>query len=230
MFSRGQQPRSWNPRLVGLVALAILVTVAVARANEGAATSFGVKVTTMRVRSDALHESFLVGLASPPGGSSGRPLLVLLPQSPAQPGTSLTRPMLAAMAVLGARSPDIALPAGPVGVYANASVARTWESFLLRSVIPAVRARVHARAGRITVGAIGAGAPSAAALLDRARGSFCQAPADARLSLAQAQKNVSSGGLQLQPASAANSDSPAVYGFLDAYATALQRCVRESAG
>jgi hypothetical protein len=227
MVARGRQrPRS-SPRIVALVALAVLVAVAIARVQGAPSTSFGIRLARLRVRSATLHASLLVGLASPPGGGAGRPLLVVLPQDPTQPGTSLSRSLLAALAVLGRRAPDLAVPAGPADVYADATLARRWESYLLRRGIPTARARLGANPSRVTIGGIGPAAASAAILLDHESASFCPAPVGARLSLRQAQRDVDTDAFQRHSASAAV--SAAVYDYLDAYARALAACSRSAA-
>jgi hypothetical protein len=229
MPGRSRNRGRTNPRTVAVLLVLVLVVVALARAHNHSSNLHGSTVIQLSLRAGDLAPSLEVALVRPPRAGAARPLLVLLPDAPAQPGTSLTSSMLGALADLGSRAPDLALPSGPASAYSVPPSRTSWQRYVLGTVIPAAIARLHADPRRVTIGGVGAGGLAAAAM-SRAdiAGTLCRGPAGASISLRQVQQSPNT--TSFQGSSSDQTTTSAVYDYLSSYATALSTCSRSARG
>ncbi|WP_320670057.1 alpha/beta hydrolase-fold protein [Patulibacter defluvii] len=167
-----------------LLALLVLGTVValVARSGEGSslppvevpeAATEGTIVSRYPLRSRAAGRRLVQTVVAPPGGTRGRPLLVLLHGKAQDPATLAGAPLRAALKRLGPRAPVVLLPADDGGSYWHDRQTGRWGGYVLDEAIPTAVRRLGVDGTRVAIGGISMGGSGAFALARRAPGRFC---------------------------------------------------------
>jgi S-formylglutathione hydrolase FrmB len=165
----------------GLTLLAVLGAVAAGTAGwirvrdaiRGYHSARGSRVTTFTLHSRLLHRDLGEVLVAPPGGSRGRPLLVLLHGRGAKPRSTLSDGLFAALRDLGPRAPGILLANGGDHSYFHDRRDGPWGSSILREAIPAAIRRLGSDPRRVAIGGMSMGGFGALDLGRLAPRRFC---------------------------------------------------------
>lgn len=172
-------------RAVLLLAVALVLgtlVAVVARNGEGSSlppvdvpetATKGTAVTRYELRSRAAERRLVQTVVVPPGGTRGRPLLVLLHGKAQDPATLAGDPLRAALARLGDRAPVVLLPADDGGSYWHDRQTGRWSAYVLGEAIPTAIRRLGVDGRRVAIGGISMGGSGAYALAQEAPGRFC---------------------------------------------------------
>src|SRR5436853_407170 len=136
----------FDPQLVTIVAALVVDGVAVAalvgrywpgRVHTGSAAAHGATIVRYRIRSRFVHETLPQTAATPPGGGSGRPLLVFLHGRGRDGNESNSNgAFYSALRALGSRAPDVVFPNGGDHSYWHRRASGDWTRYVLDEVIP----------------------------------------------------------------------------------------------
>ena len=133
----------------------------------------GVKVERFSVKSRLVERTLEQVTITPPGGSQGRPLLVLLHGRDGQPDMFLYPELLDGLERLGDRAPAVLLVNGGRASYFHDRRDGRWGSYVLHEAIPAAAKLLGADATRVAIGGISMGGWGALSLARESRGRFC---------------------------------------------------------
>ena len=126
--------------------------------DTGNARAHGARILRWSLRSRFVHRTLPVTAAEPPGGGSGRPLLVFLHgKGPNGNESNANGAFFAALAAQGARAPDVVFPNGGDDSYWHRRSSGDWARYVLDEVIPQAIARTGADPKRIAIGGISMG-------------------------------------------------------------------------
>ena len=143
-----------------------------ALAGRGLETK-GARVVHFKLRSADVGRVVQETAVIPRGGSTGRPLLVLLHWRGGRPDSLLSNQLLAGLAALGRRAPVVVMPDGGGGSFFHDRRTGRWASYVVHEVIPAAARRFGVDGSRVALGGTSMGGFGA---LDIARlwpGRFC---------------------------------------------------------
>lgn len=172
-------------RLVAVVVLAVVAYAIfrvadhfwpVGNVRTGTHAAHGATIDRYDIRSRYVHRSLPQALVAPPGGGTGRPLLVFLHgKTSGYDGneSNVNGDFLAALASLGRDAPDVVFPSGGPDSYWHARGSGDWGAYVLREVIPDAVRRLHADGHRVAIGGISMGGFGAFDVARRAPGRFC---------------------------------------------------------
>lgn len=158
--SRGGRAASRRRRRLGAVFVAAATVAAIAVTLDGAlATStHGAKIIHFTFDSPLVHRTLTESAVIPAGSTgAGRPLLVFLHGKGENASSNLDEPMLAALARLRRRAPDIVFPDGGEDSYWHNRRGGAWGSYVMREVIPTAVRLLHADGRRIAIGGLSMG-------------------------------------------------------------------------
>jgi S-formylglutathione hydrolase FrmB len=148
--------------------IAIVVVGSIASPRTGAA-----QIVHVTIRSRFVHAREPITLVSPPGGGSGRPLLIFLHGRGGDQNSELSDQFFAALDALGARGPDVAFPYGGDHSYWHDRASGAWAEYVLREVLPVSLRRLHADPARVAIGGISMGGFGAYDIARLDPGRFC---------------------------------------------------------
>jgi hypothetical protein len=143
--------------------------------NSGTHAAHGATIYRYSIRSRFVHRTLPQTAATPPGGGSGRPLLVFLHGKDDGHGNedNANGAFFAALAALGADAPDVVFPNGGPDSYWHRRSSGDWAAYVLREVIPQAVRRLHADGRRVAIGGISMGGFGAYDIARLAHGRFC---------------------------------------------------------
>ncbi|MCW2968854.1 MAG: putative esterase [Solirubrobacteraceae bacterium] len=144
--------------------------------QTGRAAAHGARIQRYTIRSGYVHRTLAQTAATPPGGGSGRPLLVLLhgKETNGQGNETFANgDFFGALARLGRQAPDVVFPNGGNDSYWHARGSGDWGAYVLREVIPEAVRRLHADGRRVAIGGVSMGGFGAFDIARRAPGRFC---------------------------------------------------------
>jgi enterochelin esterase-like enzyme len=146
---------------VGLAAWAVVVLAQrfwPGRVHTGSAAAHGATILRYDVRSHFVHETLPQTAAIPPGGGSGRPLLVFLHGRGGDGNeTNSNGAFYAALEAQGKRAPDVVFPNGGDHSYFHRRRSGDWGRYVLDEVIPQAISRLHADPARVAIGGVSMG-------------------------------------------------------------------------
>jgi S-formylglutathione hydrolase FrmB len=164
-------------RVAALGASAVVVVAAwiVAR-NTIWPDKHGAQTFHMDIASRFVNGHLGVSVVVPPGGGTGRPLLVFLHGRGGNDGSEMRNgPMYAGLADAGSRAPVMAFPYGGAASYWHNRRGGRWDDYVMREVIPEVTSRFHTDPRRIAIGGVSMGGYGALELARQHPARFCAA-------------------------------------------------------
>ena len=136
-------------------ALVIVVAVALCGCAEGSSAASAIRY---KVASKAVHRSLPQVAMLPPGGGSGRPLLVFLHGRGRHGEESHANAAFRrALRAQGSRAPVVVFPSGGEASYWHRRRSGDWARYVLDEVIPAAVERFGADGTRVAIGGISMG-------------------------------------------------------------------------
>src|SRR5438046_506196 len=136
--------------LIAIAAVAIVTIELVrrywpGRVHTGSASAHGATIVRYDLHSRFVHETLPQTAAIPPGGGTGRPLLVFLHGRGGGGNESNSNEhFYAALRAQGAKAPDVVFPNGGDHSYFHRRASGDWAHYVLDEVIPAAVRRLHA--------------------------------------------------------------------------------------
>jgi S-formylglutathione hydrolase FrmB len=144
--------------VVGWGAVGLATRLWPGRVTTGSAAAHGATILRYDIRSRFVHETLAQTAAIPPGGGTGRPLLVFLHGRGGDGNeTNSNSAFYAALRARGKRAPDVVFPNGGDHSYFHRRRSGDWARYVLDEVIPQAVARLHADPKRVAIGGVSMG-------------------------------------------------------------------------
>jgi S-formylglutathione hydrolase FrmB len=134
----------------------------------------GATIVRYAVHSRFVHRTLRQTAVVPPGGGTGRPLLVFLHgRGPDGNEANANSAFFAALRTLGPRAPDVVFPNGGDHSYFHARRSGDWARYVLDEVVPQAVLRMGADPHRVAIGGISMGGFGAFDIARRRPSMFC---------------------------------------------------------
>lgn len=168
------QARQRRRLLVAGLGLVVLVVAALVVRSALALHTRGAQIARFTLHSRLLHRSLQETTVLPAGGARGRPLLVFLHGKGANgPDSNLSDELFAGLAALGNEAPAIVFANGGTDSYWHDRADGPWGTSLVRELIPAAVARLHADPRRVAIAGVSMGGYGAYDVARLHPGRFC---------------------------------------------------------